>query len=167
MKKRSRNSGKMPGHGLTDLVLALLHAVAAPRHRRQILALAPPLQLPFSATPHRRLLERLPSPSPERPAYRPMEPSDPDAFPWGHRVRPCAIHGWACPNRVASAQGPHHSSHQPRWGAGGPQNDTHHHWSKGPTPRTIGASDRAITTAFTDLTDPHRTTTAATDTSIR
>jgi hypothetical protein len=59
----------MPGHGLTDLVLALLHAVAAPHHRRhghrggrryrrQILALAPPLQPSSSATPHRRVLER-------------------------------------------------------------------------------------------------------------
>jgi hypothetical protein len=103
----------MPGHGLTDLVLALLHAVAAPR---QILAPAPPLQLLFSATPHRRLLERPPFPSLERPAYRTIEPSDPGAFPWGRRVGPFAVHGWACPNRVAPAQGPSSSGIQ---GGGG------------------------------------------------
>jgi hypothetical protein len=94
----------MPGHGLTDLVLALLHAVAAPCHRHQIVAPAPPLQPPTSATPHRRVLES--SPSPERSAYRLMEPSDPDTSPWGHRVGLCAVHDWACPNRVAPAQGP-------------------------------------------------------------
>jgi hypothetical protein len=69
----------MSRHGLTDLVLTLLHAVAAPRHRRrgcrggrhhrrQILTLAPPLQPLSSAVPRRRVLERPPSPSPERPA---------------------------------------------------------------------------------------------------
>jgi hypothetical protein len=35
-----------------------------------------------------------------------MEPSDPDASPWGRRVGLCAVHGWACPNRVTPAQGP-------------------------------------------------------------
>jgi hypothetical protein len=59
----------MTGNGLTDLVLVLLHVVAAPRHRRhdhrggwrhrrQILALAPPLQLLSSTTPPPRVLER-------------------------------------------------------------------------------------------------------------
>jgi hypothetical protein len=107
----------MPGHGLINLVLALLHAVAAPqrrhcghrggrRHRRQIHAPAPPLEPLSSVVAHRRVLERPPSPSPEWAAYRPLEPSDPDASPWGCRVGPCAIHGWACPNRVALAQGP-------------------------------------------------------------
>jgi hypothetical protein len=41
-----------------------------------------------------------------------MEPSDPNASPWGRQVGPCAIHGWACPNRVAPAQGPSSSGHQ-------------------------------------------------------
>jgi hypothetical protein len=52
------------------------------------------------------------SPSTNRPAYRPMEPSNPDASPWGRRGRLCAIHGWGCPNRIAPAQGPSSSSHQ-------------------------------------------------------
>jgi hypothetical protein len=47
--------GKMPE--LTDLVLALLHAVAAPCHRRPILAPAPQ-QPPPSTAPHRYVLER-------------------------------------------------------------------------------------------------------------
>jgi hypothetical protein len=77
-----------------------------PRHRRgQILTPAPPLQPASSTVPHHHVLERPPSPSPERMAYRPMEPLDPDTSPWGHRVGLCAIHGWACPNRVAPAQG--------------------------------------------------------------
>jgi hypothetical protein len=33
------------------------------------------------------------------------------------------------------------------------------HWSKGPTPRTTGASDRVIPTVITDLANPSRTTT--------
>jgi hypothetical protein len=109
--------------GLTGLVLALLHAVAAPRHRgrsrrggwchrRQILTLAPPHQPPTSAAPHRCVLERPPSPSPDRPAYQQDEASDPDASPWGHQDRLCAVHGWGCPNRVALAQGPSSSSHE-------------------------------------------------------
>jgi hypothetical protein len=67
----------MSGNGLTDLVLALLHAVAAPRRRRcghrggwhhrcQILAPAPPLQPSSSTMPPPRVLERPPSPSPDR-----------------------------------------------------------------------------------------------------
>jgi hypothetical protein len=116
-------SGKMLSNVLTDAILALLHAVAAPHHRRcgrrggrchrrPVLAPAPPQQPPPSTAPHRRVLERPPSPSLDRPAYRSMEPSDPDASPWGRRGRPCAIHNWGCPNRVAPAQGPSSSSSQ-------------------------------------------------------
>jgi hypothetical protein len=67
----------------------------------------PPLQPSSSAPPHFRVLERplSPSPSPDRPAYRPMEPLDPNDSPWSRRLVPCAVHGWACPNRVTLAQG--------------------------------------------------------------
>jgi hypothetical protein len=69
--------------------------------------------------------------------------------------------------RRRSRGAPNHGSHRPRWGAGSPSDGTHHHWSKGPTPRTTGASDRTITTAFTDLTDPcHTSTTVAVDAPI-
>jgi hypothetical protein len=185
----------MPGHGLADLVLALLHAVAAP---------TPPLWSPWRtvpppsnpcpctttatvvfgcATPPR--VRESPVPFPERPAYRPMEPSDPDASPWGRRVGLCAIHGWACPNRVAPAQGPSSSSIQgekegreeeaderritvvtgPVGGVGGSSNGTHHHWSRGLTLGTNGTLNKTINVAFTDLADPCRTTTT-TSTSI-
>jgi hypothetical protein len=86
-----------------DVILALLHAVAAPRHRRQILTSAPPQQSSPSAAPHRSVLERPSFPSTDQPAYRPMEPSNPNASPWGRRDRPSVIHGWGCPNRVAPA----------------------------------------------------------------
>jgi hypothetical protein len=103
----------MPLRELTEVFLVLLHSVAGlnrhcrGRHggRRLVPAVAPPLQSSSSAPPHRRVLERPPSPSPDRATYRPMEPSDPDDSPWSHRVVPCAVHGWACPNRVAPAQG--------------------------------------------------------------
>jgi hypothetical protein len=108
---------------LTDVILALLHGVVTPRnrrryhhggwrHRRSVLTPAPPKQSPPLAAPHCRVLERPPSPSPDWPAYRPMEPSDPDTSPWGCRGRSCAIHGWGCPNRVAPVQGPLSSSRQ-------------------------------------------------------
>jgi hypothetical protein len=45
------------------------------------------------------------SPSPDRPTYQPMEPSDPHDSPWSHRVMSCVVHGWVCPNQVAPAQG--------------------------------------------------------------
>jgi hypothetical protein len=97
--------------------------VAAPRHRHhgrhgeqghlhQILAPAPPQQPLPSAAPHHRMLEMPPSPSPNRPAYRTIEPLNPDASPWARWDRPCAFHGWGCPNRVALAQWPSSSSHQ-------------------------------------------------------
>jgi hypothetical protein len=50
-------------------------------------------------------MQRSPSPSPEPPAYRPMEPSDPADSPWGHWETPCAIHGMGpCPYPVAQRQ---------------------------------------------------------------
>jgi hypothetical protein len=57
-------------------------------------------------------LERPLSPSLDRLAYRPMESSDPDDFPWSQRVVPCAIHGWACPNQVAPTQAASTSGNQ-------------------------------------------------------
>jgi hypothetical protein len=123
----------MPGNGLTDLLLALLHAVAAPRHHRhghrggrhhryQILAPAPPLQPLSLAMSPLRVLERPPSPSPDRLAYRPMEPLDPNDSPWSHRVVPCAVYGWACPNWVAPAQGASSSGNE--WGEEGREEET-------------------------------------------
>jgi hypothetical protein len=54
-----------------------------------------------------------PSPSLDRLAYRPMEPSDPDASPRGHRGYLCAIHSWGpCPNRVAPEPGSSSSGRQ-------------------------------------------------------
>jgi hypothetical protein len=102
--------------GLIDLVLALLHTVAAPRHRhhgcrggqchrRPILAPASQ-QPPLSIVPHRRVLESPPYPSPDRPAYRPMEPLDPNASPWGRWGTSCAIHGWGCPTGLHQPKGP-------------------------------------------------------------
>jgi hypothetical protein len=41
-----------------------------------------------------------------------MEPLDPDYSPWSRRLVPCVVHGWACPNRVAPAQGASSSSIQ-------------------------------------------------------
>jgi hypothetical protein len=49
---------------------------------------------PRHATPLPHALEWPPSPSPNRLTYRPMEPSDPDASPWGCRGQSCAVHGW-------------------------------------------------------------------------
>jgi hypothetical protein len=75
----------MPSRELIEVFLALLHSIAdlnrrhrgGQCHRRPALAPAPTLQPSSSAPPHRRVLERPPSPSPDWPAYRPMEPSDP------------------------------------------------------------------------------------------
>jgi hypothetical protein len=63
--------------------------------------------------------------------------------------------------RRRSRWAPHQGSHRPRWGTDDSSDDAHLHWSKGPTPRTTGASDRAVTAAFTDLANPNRTTTGA------
>jgi hypothetical protein len=92
--KNKIKSGKIPINGLTDVILALLHAVAAPCHchrgrhggrchRRLVLTPAPPHQPPPSAALHHHVLERPPSPSPDRQAYQSMEPSDKDASPRG------------------------------------------------------------------------------------
>jgi hypothetical protein len=113
----------MPSSDLTDFILALLRRVDGPRHRRcgpcggqchrhpAPTPTAPPESL--TTPPHTRVLEQPPSPSPDWVAYQPMEPLDLDASPWGHRDRPCAIHGWGpCPNRVALAHGPSSSGQQ-------------------------------------------------------
>jgi hypothetical protein len=103
----------MPRMDLTELIVALLHHVAGPRHRRlsrcggrrhRRPAPAPSQPTATSATPNPRVLERLSSPSHDRLAYQPMEPSDHDASPRGRRCRSCVIHGWgSCPNPVALA----------------------------------------------------------------
>jgi hypothetical protein len=105
-----------------------------------------------------------------------MEPSDPDTSPWGRRVGPCAVHGSACPNWVAPGGGGgkrrrsrralHHSSHWPHRGASDLPDGAHHHWSKGLTPGTTSASDRAINATFTDLADPSHAATTSTSASI-
>jgi hypothetical protein len=107
----------MPTHALTNLIIVLLHVVAGPRrhrrhghcggrcHRRQVVAPADPP--PPSATPHRRVLERPPSPSPDRPLL-----SDPDTHQRGRQGGSRAVHGWDCPNRVAPVHDPSSSSHQ-------------------------------------------------------
>jgi hypothetical protein len=109
----------MPLRELTDLILALLHSVAGPRHHRhgrrggrchRCSAPAPahPPPLP-SAPPCSWVLERAPSPSPDWPTYRSMEPSDPNTSPWGPRGRSCAVHGWGpCPNRLHMCTCLHH-----------------------------------------------------------
>jgi hypothetical protein len=125
----------MPSRELTNLILALLHSVVGSRHRchsrrggrchrRTVLAPAPPPSPP-SAVPHCRVLERLLSPSPDRSVYRPMEPLDPNASPWGRRRRLCAVHGWGCPNRVTPDQGPSSSSRQGEEEGGDKEDDEH------------------------------------------
>jgi hypothetical protein len=99
----------MPGRDLTDLIVALLHHVTSPRHHcrgsrggRCHRRPTPPQPPAASATPNPRVLERFPSPSLDRPAYRPMEPSDHDASPRGRHGCPCTTHGWGmCPNPIA------------------------------------------------------------------
>jgi hypothetical protein len=55
--------------------------------------------------PRVRVLERPPSPSPDPPAYWPMEPSDPATPLRGLREPPCIIHGWGpCPYPVVMRQ---------------------------------------------------------------
>jgi hypothetical protein len=68
---------------------------------------APPSSYPYtpqpsaSPTPNPRVLERPPSPSPNRPVYRPMDPSYHDASPRGCHGLPCVVYGWGpCPNPV-------------------------------------------------------------------
>jgi hypothetical protein len=52
-----------------------------------------------------------PSPSPDQPVDRPLL-SYPDAHQRGHQGGPCAVHGWDCPNQVASVHDPSSSSRQ-------------------------------------------------------
>jgi hypothetical protein len=55
--------------------------------------------------PRVRVLEQPPSPSPDPPAYRPLEPSNPAASPWGCQELPYAVHGTgSCPYPVAQWQ---------------------------------------------------------------
>jgi hypothetical protein len=64
----------------------------------------PPINSP---NPRARVLERTPSPSPDPPTYKPMEPSDPAASLWGHREPPCVVHGIGtgpCPYLIAQWQ---------------------------------------------------------------
>jgi hypothetical protein len=59
-------------------------------------------ELVHAPNPRVGVLERSPSPSPDPPAYWPMEPSDSATSPRGHREIPCVIHGWgSCPYSIA------------------------------------------------------------------
>jgi hypothetical protein len=89
---KKQELSKMSSRALTDLIVALLDEVIGPchcrgrggqRHRRTTVAPASPPQLPPSAAPHHRVLERPPSPSSDRVVYQPIEPSDLDTSPWG------------------------------------------------------------------------------------
>jgi hypothetical protein len=114
----------MPSSTLTDLIVVLLYEIAGPhhhrrrsrhggrRHRRTAVAPASPPPPPPSAAPHRRVLERPPSPSPDRPVNQPLVLSNLDAHPRGRQGEPCAIHSWDCPSRVAPVHDPSSSSHQ-------------------------------------------------------
>jgi hypothetical protein len=51
-----------------------------------------------------------------------VTPPDPNTSPWGRWGRPCAVHGWGCPNRVTPDQGPSSSSHRGKE-AGGEEED--------------------------------------------
>jgi hypothetical protein len=64
----------------------------------------PSRQAPADAhNPRVRVLERPPSPSPDPPAYWPMELSDPGTSLRSHWDTPCTIHGWgSCPKPAAS-----------------------------------------------------------------
>jgi hypothetical protein len=81
--------GKMPSRALTDLIIALLHEVCCGRHggrhhRRSAIAPTSPPPLPTSAAPHRKVMERPLSPSPDRLVNWPLVLLDPDAHPRGH-----------------------------------------------------------------------------------
>jgi hypothetical protein len=118
-QERIQERVRMPSTNLSDFILAMLHQIAGPRyrhcggrcHHRQVPASSvsthpsggntgartlgtttqPP---PASAPSHPRVLKRPSSPSPDRPVYRLMEPSDNDVKLRSHRGHPCAIHGW-------------------------------------------------------------------------
>jgi hypothetical protein len=118
-QERIQERVRMPSTNLSDFVLAMLHQITGPRcrhcggrcHHCQVpassvsthpsggntrartsgTATQPP---PASAPSRPRVLKRPSSPSPDRPVYRAMEPSDNDVSPRSHRGHPCAIHGW-------------------------------------------------------------------------
>jgi hypothetical protein len=103
--------------------VALLHEVTGPHHRRcgchggrchrrTVAAPTSPPLLPPSVAPHHRVLERPPSPSPDRPVNRPMVLSDPDTHPRCRQGGTCAIHGWDCSKRVTLLHDPSSSSCQ-------------------------------------------------------
>jgi hypothetical protein len=77
----------MPSRALADLIVALLHEVAGPhhsrrggrRHRRSAVAPASPPPLSTLVVPHRRVLERPPSPSPDRPMNQVTPVHDPSS----------------------------------------------------------------------------------------
>jgi hypothetical protein len=77
----------MPSRALANLIVALLHEVAGPhhsrrggrRHRRSAVAPASPPPLSTLAAPHRRVLERPPSPSPDRPMNQVTPVHDPSS----------------------------------------------------------------------------------------
>jgi hypothetical protein len=106
---RRAKLGKMPSSALTDLIVALLHELAGPchrhrhgrhggrRHRRTAVAPASPPPPPPSVAPHRRVLKRPPSPSPDRSVNR-LLLSYPDAHPRGLSGRA------VCPPRLGLSQ---------------------------------------------------------------
>jgi hypothetical protein len=110
-KEKQIHKGKMSSVNLTDLVVALLHQVAGPCHRHRgrhsgwchrHQAPAPPPSALAPSNP--RVLERTPSPSSDRLAYRSMEPSGHDASPRGCHGRQSAIHRWGpFPNPIVPA----------------------------------------------------------------
>jgi hypothetical protein len=89
----------MPTRALTDLIVALLHEVADPRHHRcdhrggrrhrhTVVAPASPPPPPLPSVDATTTL-------------LPMELSDPDTHPRARHGGSCAVHGWDCPNWVA------------------------------------------------------------------
>jgi hypothetical protein len=104
-----------------------------------------------------------PSPSPDRPAYRPMVLADPDAHLRGRQGGSCVIHNWDCPNQVAPVHDPSSSSRQGEGEGGEEEYDEHSisvvtdpvgapvirrtaHISIGPRGRPLGALAQAATT---------------------
>jgi hypothetical protein len=68
-----------------------------------------------SASTHSRVLERPPSPSPDRPEYWPMEHTHADASPRAHWGHLCVVHSWRlCPNPVARTVVPSSLGHEGR-----------------------------------------------------
>jgi hypothetical protein len=116
-REQQIHKGKIPSANLTDMVVALLHQVASPRHRchgrhggRHHRCQAP-APTPSTSTPSNpRFLERPLSPSLDRLTYRSMEPSDHDASPSGRHGHPCVplMVGARALTRLHRWSGPHH-----------------------------------------------------------